>query len=88
MPWFFSSVNGFWIVLNNEAVISMIKNLNRRIKGESINTFDFFTLSTKMQQRKILKVLYNLIDFCQCKIGLPHSYSHAFDKCSVEKTLK
>ena len=60
---YFSGVSTFWAVLNNEAMISMIEDLNKRNKGESMMTFDFPILCTKISHRKFLKVLYQLIDF-------------------------
>ena len=60
----FSGVNTFWTVLNKEALITSFKNLNKRNKDESVMAFDFSTLYTKILHSKLLKVLYELTDFC------------------------
>ena len=60
-----SSVNTFWTDLNNDSVITRIKNLNKQGKVESIMTFDFSTLYTKKLHRKlVIKKLDELNDFC------------------------
>ena len=61
---YFSGVNSFWTVLNNEPVIREIDKLNKRSKAETITTFDFSTLYTKITHDKLLKVLNELTDFC------------------------
>ena len=41
---YFSCVNKFWTVLNNGAINTVkIKDLTKRIEGESTTTFDFST---------------------------------------------
>ena len=61
---FFSGVNSFWTVLNNEPVIKQMKKLNERKMAETITTFDFSTLYTKIPHNKLLKVLNVITDFC------------------------
>ena len=61
---FYSGVNSFWTVLNNEPVINQINKLNERNKAETITTFDFSTLYTKIPHNKLVKVLNELTDFC------------------------
>ena len=60
---YFSGVNSFLTVLNNEAVIIKIENLKQRGKVASIMTCYFSTLYTKIPHSKLLKVLYDLTDF-------------------------
>ena len=50
--------------LINESVIPKIKNLIKQGKGKSIMKFDFFTLNSMIVQRKLLKISYELTDFC------------------------
>ena len=40
---FFSDVNTFWTVLNNQYAIDTMKNLNSHNKPTSITCFDFLT---------------------------------------------
>ena len=61
---FFSGVNTFWVILNNDALTKSIKRLNKRGKGKSIYTYDFSTLYTKIPHDKLLSVLSTLVDFC------------------------
>ena len=61
---YFSGVNTFWTVLNNKAAITRIKNLNKQVKGESMITFGFSTLYTKVTYNKLFKMPYEWIDFC------------------------
>ena len=61
---FFSGVNTFWVVQNNKPITDAINKLNERNKANSISTFDFSTLYTKLPHNKLLMVLHNLIDFC------------------------
>ena len=59
-----SSVNTFWADLNNDNVITRIKNLNKQDKVEFIMIFDFSALYTKILHRELLiKVLHVLNDF-------------------------
>ena len=61
---FYSGINTFWTILNNQPVINTINNLNERKKANSVTCFDFSTLYTKIPHAKLLKVLNELIDFC------------------------
>ena len=61
---FFSGVNTFWVVQNNKQITDAINKLNERNKANSISTFDFSTLYTKLPHNKLLMVLHHLIDFC------------------------
>ena len=61
---FFTGVNSFWVVENNKPVINAMNNLNKRKKANSVSTFDFSTLYTKLPHDKLLMVLHKLIDFC------------------------
>ena len=62
--WFFTGVNTFWVVQNNEPVIDTMNGLNKRRKATSVSTFDFSTLYTKLAHSKFLMVLNSLIGFC------------------------
>ena len=59
---YFYGVNNFCTISKNKAVITKVKNLNKR--GESIMTFDFSTLYNKIPLNKLLQILYEMIDFC------------------------
>ena len=61
---FYSSVKTFWVIQNNENVIKSLNKLNTRNNANSISTFDFSTLYTKIPHKKLLDVLYHLVDFC------------------------
>ena len=61
---FYSSVKTFWVIQNNEDVIKSINKLNTRNNANSISTFDFSTLYTKIPHQKLLDVLNHLVDFC------------------------
>ena len=60
---FFSGINSFWVIQNNEPVINSIKKMNKRSSARSISTFDFSTLYTKIPHDKLLDVIDNIIDF-------------------------
>ena len=60
----FSGVNSFWTILNNQPVINSINSLNNRGKATSISCFDFSTLYTTIPHDKLIKVLFDMIDFC------------------------
>ena len=61
---FYSYVKTFWVIQNNEKVITSINKLNKRRSIKSISTFDFSTLYTKIPHDKLLEVMYDLVDFC------------------------
>lgn len=54
----------FWVVRNNSQVIDAINELTKCRKENSITTFGFTILYTKLPHSKLLMVLNNLIDFC------------------------
>ena len=60
----FSGNNTFGTVVNNKPVINKIKTLNKRDRADTLITFDFLTLCTKIPHKKLSKVLYELIDSC------------------------
>ena len=60
---FLTGVNTFWVLQNNKPVIDAISKLNKRRKSNSIPTFDFSTLYTKLSHKKLLMVLNSLINF-------------------------
>ena len=62
--YFYSFIKTFWVIQNNEDVITSIRRLNKRNSIRSISTFDFSTLYTKIPHDKLLQVLYELVDFC------------------------
>ena len=57
-------INTFWVVQNNKPITDAINKLNKRNKANSISTFNFSTLYTKLPHNKLLMVLHHLIDFC------------------------
>ena len=60
---FYSGLNTFWIIQNNNAVLQTVKNLNKRNAAKSVSTYDFSTLYTKIPHHKLIEVLNKLIDF-------------------------
>lgn len=86
----------------NELVITRIKNLNKKVKGESVMTFCIFNLNTKIRDSKLLKVLFERTDFSFDEVLLKSisvntsgsewisnsdPYSSVFDKCLFKKTI-
>ena len=61
---FFSGVKTFWVIDNNTPVLDAAHKLSRNSKAESLETFDFSTLYTKIPHDKLTDVLCKLIDFC------------------------
>ena len=61
---FFSGINTFWVIQNNAPVIKSIKRINKRKGAQSISTFDFSTLYTKIPHDQLEDVLFQLTDFC------------------------
>ena len=61
---FYSQVNTFWVIQNNEKVINCINKLNKINSVRSMSTFDFSTLYTKIPHEKLSDVLNGIIDFC------------------------
>ena len=61
---FFWSVQSFWTILNNQAVIDTIKNENSHDKATSTASFDFSTLHAKILHGKVIRILSEYIDFC------------------------
>ena len=61
---YFSDVNSFWSILNNQPVTDALNKGDSRGKATSISCFDFSTLHTKIPFDKLLKVFNELIDFC------------------------
>ena len=59
---FFTSVNPFWVVYNNESVIDAMNKLNKRRKADS--RLKFATLYTKLPHNKLLMIQNSFIDFC------------------------
>ena len=91
---YFSGVDTFWAILNNEVVITRNKNLHRWGKSEPIMTFNFFTLYTKIptltdfgfnggSHKNI-----NVNMFGAKWISKQGSYCMVFDKCCFKKGLK
>lgn len=61
---FFSSVESFWTILNNQHVIYTTKNLNGRSKATPITCYNFSTPFTKISHGKLIGILNEHIDFC------------------------
>ena len=60
----FSGNNSFWVIQNNKPVVRNIKKLNSRNKAQTVSTFDFTTLYTKIPHDKLVFVMNELIDVC------------------------
>ena len=60
---FFSNYNKFWVHPNVDPLIENINIINRKKKAKSIATYDFSTLYTILPHDKLIKRLFNVIDF-------------------------
>ena len=61
---YFSHVNTFWVIQNNQPVLKAIDKINQKTNAKSVVTYDFSTLYTKIPHNKLLDVLEEVIDFC------------------------
>ena len=61
---FFSGIKTFWVIDNNIPVLEAAHKLSRSRKTQSLETFDFSTLYTKIPHNKLTTVLCELVDFC------------------------
>ena len=52
----FAGVNTFRKVQNNKSITDAVNKLNKHRKANSISTFDFSTLNTKLPHNKLLMV--------------------------------
>ena len=82
---FFSGVNAFWVVDNNQRLLNSIEKINKRSSAKSITTFDFSTLYTKIPHDDLLDVLMKIIDFAfsggaRDKISIDHFGNAQWDK--------
>ena len=59
---FWSGINKFWIVSNNEGLLRKISKINSRNKARSISTFDFSTLYTKIPHDLLFEAMDKVID--------------------------
>ena len=59
-----TGISNFWVVQNNSPVTGRITKINKNKKGNSIRTFDFSTLYTKIPHIVLLNALYEIVDFC------------------------
>ena len=60
---FWSGINTFWVIQNNNPVINSLFKINKRKSAKHISTFDFSTLYTKIPHDKLIYVLNQVIDF-------------------------
>ena len=60
---FWSGINTFWVIQNNNPVINSLFKINKRKSKKHISTFDFSTLYTKIPHDKLIYVLNQVIDF-------------------------
>jgi len=61
---YFSHINTFWVIQNNQPVLKAINKINHKSNAKSVVTYDFSTLYTKIPHGKLLEVLDTVIDFC------------------------
>ena len=61
---FFSGIKNFWCVQNKDPITKNIDSLNSRGRANSVTTYDFSTLYTKIPHGNLIEVLNELIDFC------------------------
>ena len=66
-----NNVSSFWMIQNNDPVIQRISKLNNRKKANSIRTFDFSTLYTKIPHNLLTTALDEIVEFC-FKGGISH----------------
>ena len=59
-----TGISNFWVIQNNSPVTDRITKINKNKKGNSIRTFDFSTLYTKIPHILLLNALYEIVDFC------------------------
>ena len=62
--YFFSHVKTFWVIKNKDPVIKTLKRLNDRKCAQSVSTYDFSTLYTKIPHPELKNVLNEITDFC------------------------
>ena len=60
---FLSNYNKFWVLQNVDLVIENINIVNRKKKAKSVATYDFSTLYTTLSHDKLIKRLFNAVDF-------------------------
>ena len=58
-----ANYNKFWVVQNVDPVIENIHIINKKKKPKSIATHDFNTLYMRLPHHKLIKRLFNVIDF-------------------------
>ena len=100
---FFSSIKTFLVIDNNIPVLEAAHKLSRSCKAQSLETFDFSALYTKIPHDKLTTVLYKLVDFCfkgsahqylsvnkwSVKwVADPESYSVVYDKTKIKLAIR
>ena len=55
-------INAFWIINNNKKILNFIKDLSRKNSLRTVNTYDFTTLYTSLQQNELNEVFTKLIE--------------------------
>ena len=61
---FFPGIKSFRTILNNQPMTNSIDNLNNCSKATFISCFDFSVFYTTISHDKLVKVLFEIIDFC------------------------
>ena len=100
---FFSGIKTSWVIDNNIPVLEAAYKLSRRRQAQSLETFDFSTLYTKIPHDKLTTVLCKLVDFyfkggahqylLVNKWGAkwaadPDSYSTVYDKTKIKLAIR
>ena len=62
--YFFSSIKTFWCIQNKDPVLKKLNKISSMNRANSVSTFDFSTLYTKIPHDKLKNVMNELIDFC------------------------
>ena len=60
---FYTGINHFWIVNNNNKLVEYIDRTNQRGKAKTIATYDFSSLYTNIPHDKLLSILEDIVDF-------------------------
>lgn len=53
----YTGINRFWIIENNQPILDKIEKINAKVGAESVETFDFSTLYTKITHETLKKSL-------------------------------
>ena len=58
-----SGVKKFWVIQNSDSLIQCMNKINHRNAAQTVSTFDFSTLYTKIPHNLLIEALEEIIDF-------------------------